>query len=161
MFQEPNINLIIILVAVLILVYLLMSGQNKTSQTSQTSQTTVMPEQFNISPQELDQYYLPGSVDVDDLLVDTMVCHPNCCDDQWPVSYDGLTADEIQNLISPKFDSPYVRTGYTCTSGENGVGCPCITKKAYANLVNRGQNLDDMISSIDLYNPEIQHISVA
>jgi hypothetical protein len=133
MSQDQGINLIIILVAVLILVYLFLSNK-------QQPQLIVIPEQFNTSSQELEKYYLPGSTGVEDLLVDTAVCHPSCCGDQWPTPFEGLTANEIEQSVSSRSQNgPFVRTGYTCAGGENGVGCPCISKDAYMHLANRGQ----------------------
>ena len=94
------------------------------------------------SKKMLDEYYNDGSLDgVKQYLVDTMVCSKKCCGDQWPVPFDGLTAAEVEQTISTmRAPGPFVRTNYTCANGINGVGCPCINKKAYKFIVNHGHN---------------------
>jgi len=94
------------------------------------------------SSKELDSYFAGSTVGVKDYLVDTMTCDPSCCGDQWPTPFDGLTGPEIQKCIKDIGEpSDYVRTNYTCANGENGVGCPCIKKKAWLFLTNRGNNV--------------------
>lgn len=92
---------------------------------------------------------------VQDKLVDTMACHPDCCGDQWPVPFDGLTAGEIEQRLQEQNlsnDGPYIRTNMTCANGVNGVGCPCIKKDPYLFLVNRGNNT----SSVQNVEPTFQ-----
>lgn len=109
----------------------------------------IKPETFNpnlrdsnhFSLPQLDDYYVPQSDDIKDLTIDTLKCSPECCADEWSGSLDGLTSSEIQLAMATRsVGGPYVSSGYTCANGEGGVGCPCITPKAYLNLANRGQN---------------------
>lgn len=122
--------IIILIVGALILVYWMCSKERV--------------ENFSNSPysasKELDQYYDPNS-DIDDLKVDNLTCHPSCCGDQWPVPFDGLSSYEINSCLQTQGErGPFVRSNMTCANGINGVGCPCLTTKAYLNLANRGQN---------------------
>ena len=80
------------------------------------------------------------SLEPDNLALDKITCHPSCCGNQWPVPFDGLNADELQQRIANTGTTgPHIRTSYTCANGPNGVGCPCVTPRVYANIVNRGQ----------------------
>ncbi|XWV26306.1 hypothetical protein QJ857_gp0768 [Tupanvirus soda lake] len=127
----------VLIIALIVLYYAL--GDDKQKQQPYYSET------FIPASQELDQYYLPGSNGADDLLIDTMICDPKCCGDQWPAPYDGLTADELkQTIASVANNGSYVRTSYTCANGEGGVGCPCVTPKAYLNLTNRSQGIGNL-----------------
>ena len=56
------------------------------------------------------------------------VCHPKCCvADQWPVAH----MDGVDNIdLTGK-----VKTGYSCRSCSNGVGCMCVNKKD-ADILN-------------------------
>jgi len=93
------------------------------------------------SKRQLDEYYNGSDKGIENYRVDTMVCSKKCCGDQWPVPFDGLTSAEIEQTISTMREpGPFVRTNYTCANGVNGVGCPCINKKAYKFLVNHGHN---------------------
>jgi hypothetical protein len=95
----------------------------------------------------LDDYYNGASTDgVKQYLVDTMVCHPSCCGQQWPVPFDGLTPQEIVQCVNDgkKSSTEYIRTQYRCALGPNGEGCPCINKDAYRFLVNRGNNRNSL-----------------
>ena len=88
----------------------------------------------------MDEYYEGSTKGVEDYLVDNMTCHPSCCGDQWPVPFDGLTSREVESCIENRgTPGPFVRTNYTCANGINGVGCPCINKKAYLLLTNHGR----------------------
>lgn len=92
------------------------------------------------SANNLDEYYEGSTRGIEDYLVDNMTCHPNCCGDQWPVPFDGLTSQEVETSIENRgIPGPFVRTNYTCANGINGVGCPCIRKKGYMMLVNHGR----------------------
>mgnify|MGYP005749205459 CR=1 FL=1 len=97
-------------------------------------------EHFMTAEKELESYYNGSTMDVDNYLVDKMECHPDCCGDQWPVPFDGLSPTEIDEVLSNKNPTEYVRTNYTCATGPNGQGCPCIRKDPYRFLVNRGNN---------------------
>ena len=128
--DDNRIMIIILIVGALILVYRMLS--------------TERTEGFNNSPysasKDLDKYYEPNT-DIDDLKVDNLTCHPSCCGDQWPVPFDGLNSYEIESCLESGTDrGPFVRSNMTCANGINGVGCPCLSKKAYLNLANRGQN---------------------
>ena len=151
MVKNPRITTIIaIIVAILVIYWLFFS--NKT--VSKTTTTETVTEDFVNEPLDtLGAYYVPQSTQLDNYAVDAMTCHPSCCgdlatlkrgsdhwEDQWPVPFDGLTPEEIQKVLSDQRNSgPFVRSNYTCANGPNGVGCPCIPKDAYLNLVNRGQ----------------------
>jgi hypothetical protein len=88
----------------------------------------------------LNQYYDPNE-GIKDYEVDTMVCSKKCCGDTWPTPFDGLSSFEIQQSIATMGSTgPFVRTNYTCANGIDGVGCPCISKKAYTFLVDHGTN---------------------
>lgn len=92
---------------------------------------------------QLDTFYDGGSTaGIEDFLVDTMTCSKDCCGDQFPAPYDGLTAPELEhNLALQGKQTPFVRTNMMCSGGINeGVGCPCVKKNAYKFLVNRGDN---------------------
>lgn len=110
-------------------------------------------EGFDASPyqasKELDSYFGgPGSptAGIKNYLVDTMTCSKSCCGDQWPVPFDGLTSTEIEKCIETRgTPGPFVRTDYSCGNGPDGVGCPCITKKAFDFIVNHGTNAPDSV----------------
>ncbi|XWV25051.1 hypothetical protein QJ856_gp0726 [Tupanvirus deep ocean] len=130
---------IVVLVIVLIILYYALIDDK------QKQRPQYYPETFSTAAQELEQYYLPGSNGADDLLIDTMICDPKCCGDQWPAPYDGLTADELkQTIASVANNGSFVRTNYTCANGDGGVGCPCVTPKAYLNLTNRSQGIGSL-----------------
>jgi hypothetical protein len=98
------------------------------------SSQTNKPEYF----MPLDEYG-DNTIGVKEYLIDNMTCSKSCCGDQWPVPFDNLTADEIEfNIHHPGVHGPFVRTNMTCGNGIDGVGCPCIPKKAYEFLANRG-----------------------
>ena len=147
MFNDPRINIILIFIVILVLIYFF------TSKTGVKAIPNDVPELFTTDYEQqyrrnLDQYYVPASDAVKDKAIDTMICHPDCCNKQWPVPFDGLTADQIQRSIATSALSAkrsIADTSYTCSGGPNGAGCPCIPKnKTLANLIaNRGQLVDD------------------
>ena len=141
MFENKNIWTIIVIIAVIILVYYLFFAPS----TTQITRTTTIEGYQGVPydyPENIADFYVTQSAQLQNSAIDTLTFHPSCCGDQWPVPFDGLTADQIQKtLANPGSPSPYVRTSYTCARGPNGVGCPCVPKDAYANLVNRGQNI--------------------
>lgn len=103
------------------------------------------------SQKELDEYYQSPIEGIKDYLVDTMTCSKKCCGDQWPVPFEGLSAEEIQQSIqTPREPGPFVRTNYTCANGIEGVGCPCISKDAYRFIVNKGRNEHNIDSLIQI-----------
>ena len=132
-------TLLIIIIVILIIYFLFFYNKRSTPQPYYT------PETFDTGLTELDKYYLPGSHGVEDLVVDKLVCHPDCCGyseppgiDQWHSPFDGLSADQLKKSIAAKLnDGPFIRSSYTCANGVNGVGCPCFTSAAAANLANR------------------------
>lgn len=65
--------------------------------------------------------------------IDTNMCSPDCCGNQWPVSF--LTKKD--NRI--KEGDEYIATNMTCT-GMKGRGCVCSDKKQFDFLKNRGNN---------------------
>ena len=153
MFQDRRINIIIIIVVVLILIYLLMS------RSKQTTYNYVVPEQF--ARMRDDPYRSQPLNDIKNLTIDTMVCHPDCCNTQWPAPFDGLTEKEIQQAIAINAiskNSPYASTSYTCANGPNGVGCPCIPKKT--NTLNENLNLNINGNDIDSYFNSSQYSSI-
>jgi len=126
---------IVVIIALLIVIIIFLS---KTSNGNNVEKFTASPYE---SSKELDTYYQGSTVGVEDYLVDNMTCSPKCCGDQWPVPFDGLSSSEIEKCIENRGKpGPFVRTNYTCANGINGVGCPCIDKKAYLFLVNHGAN---------------------
>lgn len=133
MFQNPNTKLIIIIIIILVLLWLF----------SYYGKSTVT-EYFCPTNNNLENYFVSQSdSDLKGLTVDTMKCHKSCCGNQWYTPFDGLTSKEIVETIAMggmMDNGPFVRTNYTCANGDGGVGCPCIPKKAYFNLVNRGQS---------------------
>ena len=152
MFENKNIGMIIAVIVAIILIYCLFFRSNETTIT----RTTTIEDFAGLSqyPSNLADHYVPQSAQLQgsasamtgDLsrsgsAIDTLPCHPACCGDQWPVPFDGLTADQIQKSLTVQGSTgPYVRTSYTCANGPGGVGCPCVPKNSYAQLVNRGQD---------------------
>ena len=68
--------------------------------------------------------------------VDTFMCSPDCCGQQWPISFDVKRDPRIgKNDIGTK----YASTNLTC-SGIYGTGCVCATKKQKKFLQTRGNN---------------------
>jgi hypothetical protein len=138
MFQNPRVTFIVVIIVVLVLVLFFGSWMGVSSAPT---------EKFSVDgSNELDaQWYLP-TAGVEDMLIDNMQCSPLCCGDQWQVPFDGLTAPEIQRALIENGrddygrDTGYVRTNYNCGNGLGGVGCPCIPKKTYKFLANRGNN---------------------
>lgn len=128
--DDNRIMVIILIVGALILAYWILSRERT--------------EGFSNSPysasKSLDKFYEQNQ-DIADLKVDNLTCHPSCCGDQWPVPFDGLDSHEIESCLETGGErGPFVRSNMTCANGINGVGCPCLTKPAYLNLANRGQN---------------------
>jgi len=163
MTTQKNIIIILVVIILIVLVFLWFCTKpvwnNNKPVWLNNKHKRILPEHFNINeqaqqyPQSFDpkssananisQYQQPDNID--DLLIDEMACHPDCCGDSWPVSYDGLDANQVQQtFVSSMLDNggPYVRTGYTCAGGKGGVGCPCVTRDAYINLANRGQGFN-------------------
>lgn len=163
MFENSCRNIVIIVIIILILAFLYIQGKTHTpEQFHPTAYNSYNP--INLQKKYADTHYnynnqpcfnandiLPlahnpndtMSRGIKDLTIDTMTCSPKCCGDNWHTSFDGLSPDEIQNTIATNVvndGGPYVRTNYTCANGPDGAGCPCITKKAYTNLMNRGQS---------------------
>lgn len=98
---------------------------------------------------KLEQQFLPNSQNVSEYVVDTMVCSPDCCGQQFP-SIDGMTLDEYNKCVNDRgIKTDYVRSNYTCANGVNGVGCPCIKSNAMKFLINRGNNSRYNINTID------------
>lgn len=131
-------------VIVVILVILFLYWLFFVPPTTKVTKSTTTTENFNAQSQfphnnKLSDYY-NASEDINKYKVDLMPCHPSCCGSQWPVPFDGLTSEQIQQtLMDQQSGGQFMRTNYTCANGPNGVGCPCITKDAYVKLVNRGQ----------------------
>lgn len=130
MFEDKRTLGILAIIGVLILSVWYMSGNKESFVTNPYK-----------SSKELDSYYEGATQGIKDKLVDTMTCHKNCCGDQWPVPFDNLSADEIQQAIyEGTKPGPFVRTNMSCGNGIGGSGCPCIRKDPYLFLVNRGNN---------------------
>ena len=138
-------NILIILIVLLIL-YFLFFRKNKgaelfTQDLHQQQQQQQQSHHVVQQPNIINSHQTATS-DIDDLLIDKLKCHPDCCGDSQYTPFDGLTSDQIKQTISTGMKGgPYVRTNYTCANGPNGAGCPCITKDAYLNLANRAQNV--------------------
>jgi len=64
--------------------------------------------------------------------MDTNMCSPDCCGNQWPVSFDMKKDDRIKGNNN-------ISTNMTCT-GSRGRGCVCSDKKQFDFLKNRGNN---------------------
>lgn len=152
----------ILIIIVLLIILIIWASKSSTPQSYVEGFNAPRISGQHSSPQ-LDQYYLPNN-NIQHLTVDKMVCSPDCCGNQQPNIYDGLTSSQLGDTISSTLqtsaDGPYVRTNYTCGNGKNGMGCPCITKDSYWNLVNRGQssdqyneNLDDSLLISEPYHP--------
>ncbi len=142
--------ILLIIVVLIILIIWIAKSNTPVAQPVEGFNSPAISGQYS-NPQ-LDQYYLPND-DIKHLLVDKMVCSPDCCGDQQPSVYDGLSSSQVKDIISSNLqtsmDGSYVRTNYTCGNGQNGVGCPCVTKDSYWNLANRGQNSDSWGDEID------------
>lgn len=125
--------LIVIVILIILIIWIARSSTPATPVENFTMEKQSAPQ--------LDQYYIPNS-DIDHLLIDKMVCSPDCCGIDKPNVYDGLTSAELHDTISSNLklsmEYPYARTNYTCANGQNGRGCPCITKAVFNSLVNRG-----------------------
>jgi hypothetical protein len=89
---------------------------------------------------DIDQYFVNASDDIKDLLVDRMPCSPECCGPEVS-AYSNLNENDLKKrlvenvLLSGNSNGNRVWTGYSCYGG-----CPCVSKKAYANIINRGQS---------------------
>jgi hypothetical protein len=91
-----------------------------------------------VSATNLEKYYESPTKGIENYLVDNMTCSPECCGSQGQIPLDGLMPDEIKKCVNGAKDGQYVRTNYMCGNGINGVGCPCISKKAYKFMANHG-----------------------
>lgn len=143
--RQNQIIIIIVVIIVLFFIYMIYRSNNQHStgiENFNNLSFQTYPE--NYSEIQLQQYYQIPSTGISQYTVDTMPCHPSCCGDQWPVSFDGLNSDQLQQHINnqnnPDNQGPFIRTNMTCGRGPNGVGCPCITKPGYLMLANRGQS---------------------
>jgi hypothetical protein len=130
-----NIKVLIIVAIVVLFCFLSMNMTKESFKSVQYPGSTPY-----VSAANLDEFYEGSTKGIEDYLVDNMTCHPSCCGTQWPVPFDGLTSNEVESCIETRgTPGPFVRTNYTCANGINGVGCPCITKKAYAFIANHGR----------------------
>jgi len=128
---------IIIAIGVIVLLCCMMNSKGMMETYKDTSFPGSSPYR---SAANLDEYYEGSTKGVEDYLVDNLTCHPDCCGDQWPVPFDGLTSREVEHCIETRgTPGPFVRTNYTCANGINGVGCPCIPKKVYMLLADHGK----------------------
>ena len=133
MFSNQNVWKIILIIVIIIIIYFLFFRKPKAVNTE-------FFKNMNTNyPKNLSDFYVPPTADINDYVIDNMLCHPSCCGSQWPVPFDNLTAAQLQKNLVGQSNEPYVRTNYTCANGPNGVGCPCIPKSAHDNLANRGQ----------------------
>jgi hypothetical protein len=61
-------------------------------------------------------------------------CSPSCCNyTQWK------PLDPALEMYAYDPESPYVPSNYTCSQGASS-GCPCLKKKDYKYLTNKGGN---------------------
>lgn len=130
--SQTNVIIIVTVILVFLIIFFIFDKQHNIELfTSSSQKLNVLDKQFTTS----------SATDLKGLTIDTLECDKSCCGNQDYVSFDQLTPNEISDRIaSLNTDSgPYVRTNYTCGNGINGVGCPCISKKAYLHLANRGQ----------------------
>lgn len=142
MFKNKNIWVIIIVILAIIMIYYIFFAPS-TNNVNSVQLTENFTKTFYNHPNKLNDYYVEKTNDIQQNVLDKLVCDPSCCGSQWPVPFDGLTAEQIQRTLSDqKSGGPFVRTSYSCANGPNGVGCPCVTPQAYLNLANRGQNTD-------------------
>ena len=67
---------------------------------------------------------------------DSAKCSPCCCNinNQWPVPF---------KKCDKEFDK-YISTNLTCSNGNNGPGCVCVTPKLFNSLKYRGGNKLDI-----------------
>lgn len=126
---------IIVIVILLIIIYFLFLSDK--SQNTYPERFDMAENQFTNFDQKtkLDNYYTPMSHQLS--TIDNAICSPDCCGTQWPMS-DGLTAEDIKYQISNMNNSNNIGTNYTCSNGNNGRGCPCLTSRSYNMLSNRG-----------------------
>nr|URM62247.1 hypothetical protein [Mimivirus sp.] len=145
-------GIIVIIILLIIIYFLFLSDKSQNTN----------PERFDMTENRfpdydqrttLDDYYTPMSHQLS--TVDNAICSPDCCGTQWPMS-DGLTAEDIKYQISNMNNKNNIGTNYTCSNGNNGRGCPCLTPKSYNMLTNRGiskpnkytdNNLSDHLSN--------------
>ena len=87
-------------------------------------------------------YFLPalaekftGAVSKESKVTDAM-CSKDCCKQQWPVGYNVKRDPRIKK---GEVGTKYMPNNMNCT-GNNGVGCPCLTKKQINILRTRGGN---------------------
>lgn len=104
-----------------------------------------------VEPFQSYQRDIDATDDIKKYLFDLAPCHPSCCGDTFPPSWDNLTAPEIEQTLREQQEgtSNYVRTAYSCALGPRGQGCPCITKDAYRFLAGRGNNDTSLGTYID------------
>ncbi|AEQ33193.1 hypothetical protein [Megavirus chiliensis] len=126
---------IIVIIILLIIIYFLFLS-DKSQNTSPERFDMTQNQFYNLDNKTtLDNYYTPISHQLS--TVDNAICSPDCCGTQWPMS-DGLTAEDIKYQISNMNNKNNIGTNYTCSNGNNGRGCPCLTPKSYNMLTNRG-----------------------
>jgi len=95
-----------------------------------------------------------GSDDgIRNLRADLFPCSKKCCETSWSVPFDGLTSKQVMdriefqsgNLPTVIMEMPdgrvteFIKTNYNC-GGMTDAGCPCVPKKAYKAIANRGNN---------------------
>jgi len=92
---------------------------------------------------ELETFYEDSSNrGIDGDKIDELTCSPDCCGNNFPISYGDMTSDELMHNLSLQGEkTPFIRSNYTCGGGgEIRSGCVCLPKKPYMFLVNRGDN---------------------
>lgn len=82
---------------------------------------------------------------INNKVIDTKICHPSCCSNQWPRPFDNMTEYELTSYLKESHSpNNFVTTNYTCANGDGGSGCPCINNDSYFLLINRGNNLSNV-----------------
>ncbi|ANB50592.1 hypothetical protein [Powai lake megavirus] len=147
---------IIVIIILLIIIYFLFLS-DKSQNTS--------PERFDMTENQfynldhkttLDDYYTPISHQLS--TIDNAICSPDCCGTQWPMS-DGLTVEDIKSQMSNMNNKNNIGTNYTCTNGNNGRGCPCLTPESYSMLTNRGVSESKKYANNNLTNHLSGHLT--
>ncbi|AZL89376.1 hypothetical protein QKC54_gp0452 [Megavirus baoshan] len=145
---------IIVIVILLIIIYFLFLSDK--SQNTYPERFDMAENQFTNFDQKtkLNNYYTPMSHQLS--TIDNAICSPDCCGTQWPMS-DGLTAEDIKYQISNMNNSNNIGTNYTCSNGNIGRGCPCLTSRSYNMLSNRGISESKKYTNNDITKHLINH----
>lgn len=82
--------------------------------------------------------YSDGSNLGDCKKIDQNMCSPDCCADQWPISFNLKRDPRISDADFQK--GTIIKSNNTCTIGFQGRGCVCYSKENNDMLSTRGYN---------------------